>query len=269
MTEFQNNSLQQSDNLSGMFNNLSLNRKCIELDNGVESITDIMKHMNLIDEEEKQNESYYKEFKIEKFIPLEVRNLFCNKYFDDEDFVYMKLQLPQQILEYIAHQGNGDILDYFSSQLSTEIQQKFDNFEVYYNIISVYQYVINYYQNEQVPAIDRIKVFPLGYFKWLSHIIYTLKMNICFTPDTLNTFYEMSKIDQELSYGLNIIISQIKIIINYYTRSGMNIYQLTEQHIQRFIRLVNNLSVIMIYLKFCATEFKDHKELMENPKFVL
>ena len=80
----------------------------------------------------------------------------------------------------------------------------------------------------------------------------------------------MSKVDQELSYGLGIIVSQLQVIIHFYEYNGYNIYNLTEQHIQRFIRLVNNLCVIMIYLKFCATHFpqKKNKELYENPDFI-
>ena len=78
----------------------------------------------------------------------------------------------------------------------------------------------------------------------------------------------MSKIDQELSYGMNIITAQLQIIMHFYEYQGCNIYQLTEQHIQRFVRLVNNLCVIMIYLKFCATHFNTNNELMDNPDFI-
>ena len=94
------------------------------------------------------------------------------------------------------------------------------------------------------------------------------KNELRFTPETLKSFYQMSKVDQELSYGLGIIISQLQIIMHFYEYQGCNIYQLTEQHIQRFVRLVNNLCVIMIYLKFCTTHFNANKELMENPDFI-
>lgn len=259
-----------SDQLSGIFNKLSVQENTIELDKDVESITQVMQNMSLITSQEYSiKESTYEKFKVEKYIPLEVSNAFCHKFFDDEDFVYIKLQLPHKILEYIAHQGNGDILDYFSSIANdTTNREKFDNSDIYYNIVSVYQYTINYYQNEHISPIDRIKLFPLGYFKWVSHIVYILKRELRFIPETLNTFYEMSKIDQELSYGMNIITAQLQIIMHFYEYQGCNIYQLTEQHIQRFVRLVNNLCVIMIYLKFCATHFNANKELMENPDFI-
>lgn len=260
----------EQNNLSNIFDNLSINDKPIELDNDIKSITNVIQDMSLITTQEYCiKESTYEKFKVEKYIPLEISNTFCQKYFDDEDFVYIKLQLPQNILDYIAHQSNGDILDYFSS-IANDIsnREEFDNSDVYYNIVSIYQYAINYYQNENISPIDRIKTFPLGYFKWVSHIICVLKKELRFTPDTLNTFYEMSKIDQELSYGLNIIIAQLQIIIHFYEYNGYNIFQLTEQHIQRFVRLVNNLCIIMIYLKFCATQFNSNKQLLQNPNFM-
>lgn len=264
------NNCYNTDPLSGIFDKLSLKEKGIELDIDVNNITQVMQNMSIITSQEYNiKESTYEKFKTEKYIPLEISNAFCHKFFDDEDFVYIKLQLPQKILDFIAHHSNGDILDYFSSIADSNYNKEvFDNSDIYYNIVSVYQYAINYYQNEHLSPIDRIKVFPLGYFKWLSHIIYVLKRELRFTPDTLNTFYEMSKIDQELSYGLHIIISQLQIIIHFYENQGCNIYQLTEQHIQRFLRLVNNLCVIMVYLKFCANQFKNSEELMEKPDFV-
>jgi hypothetical protein len=264
------NNHQSFNILSSIFDNLSLSEKTLELDTDIENITQVMENMSLITSQEFSiKESTYEKFKVEKYIPLEVSNAFCHKYFDDEDFVYIKLQLPQKILDFIAHHSNGDILDYFSSiSNDTTNREEFDNSDIYYNIVSVYQYAINYYQNEHLSPINRIKVFPLGYFKWVSHIVYILKRELRFTPDTLNTFYEMSKVDQELSYGLNLITAQLQIIMHFYEYNGCNIYQLTEHHIQRFIRLVNNLCVIMIHLKFCATHFNANKQLMENPDFI-
>ena len=264
------NNCYNSETLSGIFDKLSVQENTIELDKDVESITQVMQNMSLITSQEYNiKESTYDKFKVEKYIPLEVRNAFCNSYFDDEDFVYIKLQLPQKILDLIAHHSNGDILDYFSSIANNNgNSEMFDNSDVYYNIVSVYQYAINYYQNEHLSPINRIKVFPLGYFKWISHIVYLLKKELRFTPDTLNTFYEMSKIDQELSYGMNIITAQLQIIMHFYEYQGCNIYQLTEHHIQRFMRLVNNLCVIMIYFKFRTTHFNTNTELMENPDFI-
>lgn len=257
--------------LSNLLANLKLDPNDLELDKEVQSITSTMENMSLITQQEYCiKESTYEKFKVEKYIPLEVSNVFCRKYFDDEDFVYIKLQLPQKILDYIAHENNGDVLDYFSSLIQCKPKETFQNDDIYYNIISVFQYVLNYYQNEQYSPLDRIKTFPLGYFKWVSYITHTLRQHIRFTPETLSSFYQMSKVDQELSYGLGIIVSQLQVIIHFYEYNGYNIYNLTEQHIQRFIRLTNNLCVIMIYLKFCTTHFPQikNKDLYENPDFI-
>ena len=256
------------NDLANIFSNLKLEHTDLEIDT-VDSISETMQQLSLITQQEYSiNTSTYEKFKVDKYIPLEVSNVFCNKFFDDEDFVYIKLQLPERILEFIAHESNGDILDYFSTILQHKTDEPFQNDDIYYNIISVYQYVLSYYQHNNYSPVDRIKSFPLGYFKWVSYIIQVLKNKINFTPDSLNGFYEMSKIDQELSYGMNLIITQLQIIIHYYQHCGMNIYQLSNEHIHRFIRLTNNLCVIMIYLKFCATHFNNNKALTNNPDFI-
>lgn len=242
--------------LNNLFSNMNLEPLNLELDKEIDGITNILEAIKIIDSNvDNIKEENLNRFINDKYIPLEVNNLLCDTYFDDEDFVYLKLQLPTPILDYIMHFHSGDLIDYFSLILNNKDREVFDNSEIYHNILAVYQYVLNYYQQpETIQPIDKIKNFPLGYFKWVSVIINELRHQLKLTPEEQPDFYEMSKLDQELSYGLNIVISHLYIIIKYYHQCGMNIYQLSEKHIKRFVRLVNNLSVIMIYFKFYSVD---------------
>lgn len=254
--------------LNTLFKRMDLEPLNLELDKEVQSISKIMESINLIDTDiDEIREENLDKFLTDKYIPLEVNNLVCHSYFDDEDFVYLRLQLPAEILNHLIYYRQIDLIDYFSTILNNENKEQFANSEVYYNILAVYQYVLNYYQlPNSLKPIDKIKTFPTAYFKWVSNIINELRQQLNFTPDDQPTYYNMDKIDQELSYGMHIILSHLYIIIKYYHNAGMNIYQLSDKHIKRFVRLINNLSIIMIYFKFYSVDMSNkHREI---PNFI-
>jgi len=238
----------------------------MELDREVQGITSFIDSMHLIDSNiDDIREENLERFRSDRYIPLEVNNLICDKYFDDEDFIYYRLQLPTEIIDHIYHTHQGDLIDYFSTILTHTNREEFVNQDVYYNIISAYQYILNYYQlSDSLQATDKIKTFPSDYFKGVSLIINELRQQLKLTENVQPQYRDMDLIDQELSYGLNMVVSHIYIIIKFYQKCGMNVYNLTDKHIKRFVRLVNNLSVIMIYFKFYTVDLLRDRAKIPN-----
>jgi len=252
------------DNLTQTMNTMKLDQ-CepldtlgmdMEIDREVQCINSLIDSIHLIDDNiDDIREENLERFRSDRYIPLEVNNLICDKYFDDEDFIYYRLQLPIEIIDHISHTYQGDLIDYFSTILTHTNREEFVNQDVYYNIISAYQYILNYYQqSDSLQATDKIKTFPQDYFNGVSLIINELRQQLKLTENVQPQYRDMDIIDQELSYGLNMVVSHIHIIIKFYQKCGMNVYQLTDKHIKRFVRLVNNLSVIMIYFKFYTVD---------------
>lgn len=285
------------DNLSAQINDISLDNYKYGDETNMENIRELLEKINFDTNINPDTETNFEIFKRTKKIPcnlyykfyLEIRN---TNYFgdntqysesdinsnimeldvlDDEDYIYFKLEIPDIIMNDISHNNSCDLIDYFTNVLSRQ-EENITNSDTYYNIVTVYQNILSYYQQpDYLSEFDKIKAFPGNYFDTILNIILNIKMGINF--DTTSEEYKSMDItSKSITYGLQLILAHINIIIKYYSRCGLTIYELTEQHIKRFVRLVNNLCVIMIFMKFysknvyenCNLEYFNNYNLIKN-----
>lgn len=182
-------------------------------------------------------------------LPLEVVNYYCRTHFDDEDFIYVRFELPMAIQTIITESGFPDIIhfmqnDYEKNKESYDAHVR-DSYEI---IIKLFDKVIDWNMSidaEMEPPEDLLSP---NYVR----DVYTL-CNIIRSKYNLNMYDPLYKnitpYYREIYYGLGLIVCQLGMICDYY----LNIRQITEvrhfskRHQDRFMRLVNNLCIIMIH----------------------
>ena len=221
--------------------------------------------------------------KYEKKMYLDIPNVYCNGIpygLDDEDFIYAKLKLPERI-KYIIN-GELGIPSYVINFIEKnkiiinfgEIDSDPNN--IYAKIIYIYQY-INYYYNDlkYLPPIDRINHMPNELLIWVDNIITILRNNIDnqyfqdiseklntnidtnidtnIKINSLDIFRESRNIKEDyvksLIYGLNLTVCHLKMILNHHKIHQIPLYRMQEDHIYKFFNVLNNLCIIMIFIK--------------------
>lgn len=214
-----------------------------------------------------------------KYLPLEIPNIYCHKYFDDEDFIYINLKIPTIVLNSItnlklSYYSYKDELNYFNQihfNLKPE-QYNFENYKILIDIIKIYTNVLKFnieFSNcQNYNNIDLDKIFNTSsLIVKLQYIFGEMSDKICFDY-TDSEYKNMTQIYQEITYGIKLIMSNINIIINYYKYlniDNINLFQTI--HRERFIRLLNNFCVIMIFLKFMIVDLSDNYSLEEFVKY--
>ena len=154
-----------------------------------------------------------------------------------------------------------------------------DSNNIYAKIIYIYQY-INYYYNDlkYLPPIDRINHMPNELLIWVDNIITILRntidklgisidlndsndsndsnelnININININSLDIFRESRNIKEDyiksLIYGLNLTVCHLKMILNHYKTYQISLYRMEEAHINKFFNILNNLCIIMIFIK--------------------
>jgi hypothetical protein len=190
-----------------------------------------------------QNES-----RLYNLLPLEVANYFCKTYFDDEDFIYVRLELPDRILSQSSHHGREDLIEFLANA-----ERPLGNGEIFNKLATLYQYVIGHYNMQDIEVTAPDSYWPVDFLQQVVLVCMTITGNYDMditTPDYdyLNTY------NREVFYGLGLIIQQIRLISMYYGVDA-NLSQFSDRHAVRFIRLVNNLCVIMLYVNYYFDEF--------------
>tara|TARA_B100000575_G_scaffold245377_1_gene209941 strand:+ start:1380 stop:2246 length:867 start_codon:yes stop_codon:yes gene_type:complete len=284
------------NNLSDQINDISLDNYKYGDETNMEIIRKLLEKINFETNINLDTETNFETFKRTKKIPCHIKNTIYSEYndqysqytnqysesdfnnnameldvLDDEDYIYFKLEIPDIIMNDISHNNSCDLIDYFTNVLSRQ-DENITNSDTYYNIVTVYQNILSYYQQpDYLSEFDKIKAFPGNYFDTILNIILNIKMGINF--DTTSEDYKSMDItSKSITYGLQLILAHVNIIIKYYSRCGLTIYELTDQHIKRFVRLVNNLCVIMIFMKFysknvyenCNLEYFNNYNLIKN-----
>ena len=225
--------------------------------------------------------------KYEKKMYLDIPNVYCNGIpygLDDEDFIYAKLKLPERLKSIIN--GELGIPSYVINFIEKnkiiinfgEIDSDPNN--IYAKIIYIYQY-INYYYNDlkYLPPIDRINHMPNELLIWVDNIITILRntidklgisidlndsndsndsnelnININININSLDIFRESRNIKEDyvksLIYGLNLTVCHLKMILNHHKTYQIPLYRMEEAHINKFFNILNNLCIIMIFIKF-------------------
>ena len=182
----------------------------------------------------------------DKEILLGIPNIYCNKYFDDEDFIYYKLNLfgKEQLDLNIIQLTQSNIIDY--SVIDTTSEKCLTH--LYCKIAYIYQFINAYYLTGTIN-----NNIPVDYLIWVDNILYILRNivdNNKLQQNTNQIIMMDSIIDEyynELLYGLNIAINHTKMIINHYKYRG-GIWYMTQEHLEKFMRILNNISIIYIYI---------------------
>jgi hypothetical protein len=208
---------------------------------------------------------------------------------DDEDFIHTKLKLPARIKyiingnkEEADFAGESGIPSYVINFIEkNKININFceidvDSNNIYAKIIYIYQFV-NYYYNDlkYLPALDRINHMSNELLIWVDNITTILrntidnsglsidlsdlndtnesKSNSNIYINTLDIFRESRNIKEDyvksLIYGLNLIVCHLKMILNHHKMYQIPLYRMEEAHINKFFNILNNLCIIMIYIK--------------------
>lgn len=190
------------------------------------------------------------------YICFGIPNIYCNDLngdFDDEDFIFNRYDLPNSIKKYIKKNnsineyvnnfcvGNGILINYNEIFNSPEI--------IYVKILYIYQYIDNYYRNlKHLKPTERLSYLPDNLLYFIENIIIILKTII--NEDELKSQTLLS-IDnlyfKELVYGLHIIITELSLLLNHY--KFCKLWQLQDTHVKLFFKMVNNMCVIIIYMK--------------------
>ena len=224
--------------------------------------------------------------KYEKKMYLDIPNVYCNGIsygLDDEDFIHTKLKLPTRI-KYIIN-GNKEEADFagesgIPSYVINFIEKnkinlnfyeiEVDSNNIYAKIIYIYQY-INYYYNDlkYLSPLERINHMPNDMLIWVDNITTILRNTIDNSGisidlnesnsnsniyiNTLDIFRESRNIKEDyvksLIYGLNLIVCHLKMILNHHKTYQIPLYRMDETHIDKFFNILNNLCIIMIYIK--------------------
>ena len=190
------------------------------------------------------------------YICFGIPNKYCQKYFDDEDFIFNRYDITHNIKKYIISIktnstseytsnfciGNNIIIDYNTSNDNPDI--------LYAKILYIYTYVNYYYKDlNYLKPTERIKHLPDNLLYWIGNIVSIFDKVI--NEESLKTEIFVSIEDiyfKELCYGLKIITSQLTLLINHY--KSYSLWKLEEKHIKLFFKIVNNMCVIIIFMKF-------------------
>ena len=188
---------------------------------------------------------------------LEVRNIYCRKHFDDEDFIYMKMDLPSELLNQIELFSNGDLsTDAMYSFLSSAMENKVninttlsDRFQLINYLFSQVRY---YYDVIEIDTHDDSHYFQFDEefmdlaYKLTTDLIDNVNFDLNDESNKGANTYE-----KEVLYGCSLIIHQIQIIIHSYLQINItNVNEIHERHHTRLLRLINNLCVCLYYFNF-------------------
>jgi hypothetical protein len=198
---------------------------------------------------------------IDKYICLGVPNLYSHKHFDDEDFVYCYLILPNEMLNYITNQNTQSIFSYTVDYIiKNKINVNFKTIsnsenmvknadEIFAKAVYVYHYVNHFHGlPNTISNSEKLASMPSDFLEWVLNLTNMIKKFININP--LSEEYEnMDQYLKELIYGINVIICHVKMVINHHNVLNLPIYAMADKYISKFFRNVNNLCVILIYLK--------------------
>ena len=178
-------------------------------------------------------------------------NIYGGKYFDDEDFVYCRIGLVDDILEnlnldivMLSNQFNV-VLDYSTDHDPTQ------NEELYIKVVNIWHFVNAYYTSlSGIRPRERIKQMPADLLSWLDNTVnilnYLLDIGWFIMPDNYPADLKIDPIMyDEIINGLKLSITHLKMLLNHYRIRGGN---LDDSHIPKLLRLMNNMCVIIIYL---------------------
>ena len=182
-----------------------------------------------------------------------IPNKYCHHYFDDEDFIYNRyditiaiknyIKINNSIDEYTSHFciGNGIMIDYNNNNDNPDV--------IYAKILYIYNYINYYYKDlRDLPPNERIKHLPEHFLYWVDNIVTIFQKVINDESLKLDTFLSIEDVYfKELCYGLKIITHHLELLLNHY--KSYSLWRLEDKHIKLFFKIVNNMCVIIIFMK--------------------
>ena len=187
------------------------------------------------------------------YICFGIPNNYCQNYFDDEDFIYNRYDITNDIKKYIKINnsideytsnfciGNGIIVDYTNNNDNPDV--------IYAKILYIYTYINYYYKDlKTLKPNERINHLPDDLIYWIDNILTIFKT--IFNNESFNSESFLSIEDvyfKELCYGLKIITNQLQLLLNHYRSHSL--WKMEDKHIKTFFRIVNNMCVIIIFMK--------------------
>lgn len=187
------------------------------------------------------------------YVCFGIPNKYCTIHFDDEDFIFIRYDILNDMKKYIKINsgfdeyignyclGNGIIVDYTSNNDNPDI--------IYAKILYIYQYINMYYKDlRNLQPSERITHLPENLLVWIENIVDILRKVINDDSLKYESFVEIEDMYfKELVYGLNIINCQLRLMLNHYKRCTL--WQMEDKHIKQFFKIVNNMCVIIIFMK--------------------
>ena len=197
-----------------------------------------------------------------KFVSLEVANYYCKEYFDDEDFIYMRFELPNDLLEEIMESGNKTVTEYFDIFLTNNEIAEDDTTELLYlnmynNCVKIYDTILEYYMPEWYDydgPMDEDTMYSRFNKEWTYNcrIMLDLINDILTLGMTDESMEYLCNYNKEVYAGLFIIMTRLKeLFLHFNDKSAVNDFMDYNKDYRNItIRLVNNICVILLYLKF-------------------
>ena len=186
-------------------------------------------------------------------INLEVPNIYCRMYFDDEDFIYMRLDIPNDMYNQVELFSDGDIsTDSIFTFLSNVIEEEYDGntFNRFQLVSFLFSQVRYFYDNEETLEELHPFLFDIDFMEISYKLTNLLIENCIFDPDNEVHQY-LNNYEREVVYGCGLIIHQIRLIVHSYQQLNITCLNcINETHQERLIRLVNNICVCILYFKF-------------------
>lgn len=192
-------------------------------------------------------------------LPPENLEYFCRDYFTDEDFLHETLELPPEILDEVAH-SPGELIYYLksmNSRLSEELGV--DNAVVFRQICDTYAQILDYYSGcEYYGHSPDPGFWPDDFVNRVWQFCVVIHQDYVLDPQSP---INCTRLEQELAHGIGMITTQIDMIKSHYaalateyapgntSQQPISLDDLTPEHTDRFIRLTNNLCVLMIFIK--------------------
>lgn len=203
-----------------------------------------------------ENTENYDMYDLSPYVLFGIPNIYCKHHFDDEDLIYNRYVLTNDIKKYIKINnsideyttnycvGNGIIVDYNCSNETPDI--------VYAKVLYIYLYIERYYKDlKYLEPCERIKHLPEDFLNWVENIVTILKKVVNDASLNCNSFISLEDTYfKELIYGLNIINSQLILMLNHYKyQKKYTLWQMEAKHIKQFFKIVNNMCVIIIFVR--------------------
>ena len=186
----------------------------------------------------------------DKWVILGVPNVYCSKYFDDEDFVYARMKFSESLDDEL----DLNLMTYIQIHKLTisPLDLSLNPNSIFGKILYLYQHTQAYYTSlRYLRPLERAARLPTDLLEWINNTITIIRYLL--DNDLFNyTFNELipEEMYRELCYGLNLVICHARLLCNhYYLNNQQGLKNMEEKHLKKIMRIVNNMCVIMIYFK--------------------